>query len=176
MQDLKKIIFLLITISVFLSAGCQKHHDIDKLKAEINSINEKLSKAILENDHDTPLKLYTEDAISLPSYQPMIKGMEALKEAAEKQIENPMNMKTFKITSTDVWVSGMFVVDIGTYSLTMEMPDAPGGEMKDQGKYLTLFEIQRDGSLLMKADTWNTDFNPWEAMMQDHGGEDKDKS
>jgi hypothetical protein len=37
--------------------------------------------------------------------------------------------------------------------------------MKDNGKYLTLFEIQQDGSLLIKVDTWNTDLNPWEAMM-----------
>jgi len=177
MQDFKKIMLLLIALSVVLLMGCEKHHDVEKLKAEVNSINDQLSKAILENDHDGPLKFYTEDAISLPSYQPMIKGMDALKEQTEKQKEHPMNMKTFKITSTDVWVSGMFVVDIGTYSLTMEMPDAPGGEIKDQGKYLTLFEIQKDGSLLMKADTWNTDFNPWEAMMQDHdGGEEKDKS
>jgi ketosteroid isomerase-like protein len=122
-----------------------------------------MSKAILENDHETTLNLYTEDAISLPSYSPMIKGLDALKAHSENQ--EPMNMNTFSITSTDIWASGNFVVDIGIYELSMAMPDAPGGEVTDKGKYLTLYEVQPDGSLKMKADTWNTDHNPWEEMM-----------
>ena len=48
--------------------------------------------------------------------------------------------------------------------MSMNWPDAPGGVWSDKGKYLTLYEIQEDGSLLMKADTWNTDNNPWEDM------------
>jgi len=135
------------------------------LKTEVNSFNEEMVKMVLNNDNEAMLKLYVDDAISLPSYQPMIKGMEALKKSTENQPE--MNMKTFNINSTDVWVSGNFVVDIGTYDLTMDMPEM--GEIMDKGKYLNLFEIQKDGSLKIKADTWNTDMNPWEEMMKHEG-------
>jgi hypothetical protein len=70
------------------------------------------------------------------------------------------------LTSTDIWQSGNLVVDIGTYSFSMDMPQMPGGIFKDQGKYITIYEVQSDGSLLIKADTWNTDNNPWIQMGQ----------
>jgi ketosteroid isomerase-like protein len=157
----------IIIIAVFLfSVGCQQQHDLKKLQGQVDVINDEIVKAILQNDSEGPLKFYTEDLVSLPSYQPMIKGMDALKAEAEKQKEMPMNMKTFNMNSTDLWASGKFVVEIGTYDLTMDWPDAPGGVWSDNGKYLTLYEIQEDGSLLIKAETWNTDTNPWQDMMK----------
>jgi hypothetical protein len=104
----------------------------------------------------------------------MMKGMEAFKENIKNQ--PPMEMKSFTITSTDILVSGNFVVDIGTYDIVMNMPEMPTGEMPDKGKYLTLYEIQKDGSLLIKADTWNTDFNPWEMMMEMNHDEDTEEN
>jgi ketosteroid isomerase-like protein len=149
-------------ISAFFLFGCQPQHDLNKIKTQVQELNDALVVAMLANDSEAAIKHYTQDAISLPSYQPMIKGLEAIKSASQNQ--PPMNMSEFVLTTTDVLVSGNFVVDIGTYSLKMDMPEAPGGEVTDNGKYLTLFEIQKDGSLLIKADTWNTDMNPWEAM------------
>jgi len=172
MKIFNKYIIVFLFISLFFAIGCQTQPDMEKIKTQVNEMNDIITKAVLENDHETALKMYTEDGISMPSYEPMIKGMEALKAHSENQ--PPMNMKSFTLTSIDVWVSGNFVVDIGTYDLSIDMPEIPGGEIKDNGKYLTLYEIQPDGSLLMKADIWNTDLNPWENMM-DHNGEDKDK-
>ena len=154
--------FLILYILFFI--GCEKQPDITALKTEVNSINDMMEEAIISNNYDNLLKLYTQDAISLPSYQPMLKGLEAIKSNSDSQTDMQGKMKEFVITSTDVWVSGNFVVDIGTYSMTLELPDSNKTEMKDHGKYLTLFEIQKNGSLLMKADTWNTDLNPWEQM------------
>jgi ketosteroid isomerase-like protein len=150
---------------MILINGCQQQHDMQKLQNQVDSINEQLATAMMVNDYDSYLKFYTEDAISLPSYGPMLKGMDALKEDVEKQREMDMKITSFSIKSTDLWASGKFVIDIGTYEMGMEMPEAPGEVWNDKGKYLTVFEIQEDGSLLMKADTWNTDLNPWEEMM-----------
>ena len=173
MKILNNLSSLLIILLATSFIGCEQQYDIENLKTDVTLINDQITKAMLENDHESSFKFYTEDAISLPSYQPMIKGLEAIKAQSEKQKEMPMDMRTFSLNTTDVWVSGNFVVEIGTYNLTMGMPDAPGGEIADQGKYLTLFEIQKDGSLLIKADTWNTDYNPWEAMMNHEEGDGK---
>ena len=159
---MKNLIKLLILVSVFIAFSCQPQHDLDELQSKIDAINEKLETAILDEDHETVFTLYTEDAISLPSYQPLIKGLAEMKAKIENDPDMPGKMKTFTLQSLEVWASGNFVVDIGTYELIMDMPQ---GEWKDNGKYLTLFEIQKDGALLMKADTWNTDLNPWEQMM-----------
>lgn len=158
---IKSFIFLLL-VSSFLFVGCQPRHDVEKLKSQITEMNDIMTKAIMENDPEASLKLFADDIISLPSYQPMMKGIEAIKENGKNQPE--MNMKSFTLTTTDVMVSGNFVVEIGTYDLVVGMPADQGGDFPDKGKYLTLFEVQKDGSLLIKADTWNTDFNPWEMM------------
>lgn len=159
-----KILFFLVLISSLLLVSCQPQHDIAKLKTQITEMNDVMTKSILESDPDASLKLFADDIISLPSYKPMMKGIEALKESGENQ--PPMNMKSFTLTTTDVLVSGNFVVEIGTYDLVVGMPAEQGGDFPDKGKYLTLFQVQKDGSLLIKADTWNTDFNPWEMMAQ----------
>lgn len=159
---MKNLIKLLLVVFVLIAFGCQQQHDLEELKSKIDNINQKLETSILDEDHESVFALYTEDAISLPSYEPMIKGLAAMKAKIENEPDMPGAMKAFTLQSLEVWASGNFVVDIGTYELVMDMPQ---GEWKDNGKYLTLFEIQKDGSLLMKADTWNTDINPWEAMM-----------
>ena len=168
MKALTRLISLIAIITLLVSVGCQPQHDIGKFKTQITQMNDIMTKSILENDPEASLKLFADDIISLPSYKPMMKGIEALKESGKDQPE--MNMKSFTLTTTDVLVSGNFVVEIGTYDLVVGMPAEQGGDFPDKGKYLTLFEIQKDGSLLIKADTWNTDFNPWE-MMKDQGEE-----
>jgi ketosteroid isomerase-like protein len=43
----------------------------------------------------------------------------------------------------------------------------PGNDkpMNDAGKYVTIWEKQKDGSLKIKIETWNTDSNPWATNM-----------
>ena len=155
---------MLFCLSFLFFIGCQQQHDIEKLKTQITEMNDIMVKSIMENDPEASLKLFADDIISMPSYQPMMKGIETIREKSKDQPE--MKMKSFTLTTTDVLVSGDFVVEIGTYDLVVDMPEDQGGEFPDKGKYLTLFEVQKNGSLLIKADTWNTDFNPWEMMME----------
>ncbi len=171
MKSTKYFLIIPFILIIFSFMGCEQQPDINKIKSQVNSLNDIMSKAIMENDHETTLKLFTEDAISMPSYQPLMKGIEAIKKNSEMQKDMPMDMKEFVLNSTDVWTGGNLVVDIGTYKLSMGMPNAPGGVFDDHGKYMTIYEIQKDGSLLIKADTWNTDLNPW--MMMQHEKEEK---
>jgi hypothetical protein len=39
-------------------------------------------------------------------------------------------------------------------------------EWPDNGKYITIWEIQKDGTPKIKVETWNTDNNPWAQMEQ----------
>ncbi len=164
-----KLFVVLILVGLFF--GCSqsnlvKQFSNSELKSEINSLNSKMAKAVMEGNYDETTNMYKEDGISLPSYQPMLKGKAAIVKQAEMDKQNPMKMENFVLTSTDIWQSGNMIVDIGTYSFSMDMPQMPGGVFKDQGKYITIYEVQSDGSLLIKADTWNTDTNPWMQMGQ----------
>jgi ketosteroid isomerase-like protein len=107
----------------------------------------------------------------MPSYEPMMKGIDACKESSKKMLESGMKMTAFKSTVSDLLVSGDFVVDIGTYEITMDNIPGMDGPWSDHGKYMTIWEMQDDGSMKVKAETWNTDVNPWMEMQKMHEGE-----
>lgn len=46
-------------------------------------------------------------------------------------------------------------------AISMPNMDKP---MEDHGKYLTIWEKQKDGSLKMKVETWNSDVDPMSMM------------
>ncbi|MEO8398878.1 MAG: DUF4440 domain-containing protein [Ignavibacteriaceae bacterium] len=142
-------------------------------KENIKKMNEEVEKAVLSNDGMSLMKYYADDAISMPSYQPMMKGKKAIEEGNMEMHKSGMKMTKFKLNTTDVGGNGNLVYEVGTYDLTLEMPSMPE-PIDDHGKYLTIYEKQPDGSLMIKVETWNSDRNPW--MGQDHEGmDDMDK-
>jgi ketosteroid isomerase-like protein len=47
------------------------------------------------------------------------------------------------------------------------------GNINDNGKYMTVWEKQSDGSWKVKAETWNSDNNPWADMNMDEMDSDQ---
>ena len=80
-----------------------------------------------------------------------------------------MKITAFETVNTDIMVSGDLVIDIGTYNITMTLPQMGDQPWNDHGKYMTIWEMQEDGSLLAVAETWNTDTNPWQDMKEMEG-------
>ena len=137
--------------------------DMEKLKASIQQMNDEMTKATLAGDNNALLTYYANDAIVLPSYSPLQNGIDAIKAAMDMDTKSSNKFTEFNITATDVFQNGNWVYEIGKYTMTMEIKGMEK-PYKDEGKFLTLFEKQEDGSLKIKADMWNTDTNPW-AMM-----------
>lgn len=160
MKKLFAILFALIFTASLLNA-----QDTAELKKKIQAMNDKAAEMMVANDEGGMWANYTEDVISMPSYEPMLKGIEACKQSYKKMNESGMKMTAFKSVVTDVIDAGNYVVDIGTYKISMSMPgmDMP---WDDHGKYMTIWEKQDDGSLKVKVETWNTDVNPWEEMQK----------
>jgi len=152
------ILFALIFISSLVYA-----QDTAELKKKIQEMNDKAAEMMVANDEAGMWANYTEDVISMPSYEPMLRGIEACKQSYKKMTEAGMKMTAFKSVVTDVIDAGNYVIDIGSYKISMSMPgmDMP---WDDHGKYMTIWEKQDDGSLKVKVETWNTDVNPWEEM------------
>ncbi len=147
---------------VLISAHLYAQEDMSKLKEKIEAMNDTYSKAEIAGDDETILSFYAEDAISLPSYSPIIKGKEAIKESM-LQSKGAYKITEFKMTTLDVFGSGDLVYEIGNYNMAMTMPGMEK-PVTDTGKYLTVYQKQADGSLKIKAETWNTDLNPWASM------------
>ncbi len=146
------------------------------MKAKFNELNKKFSQMMVDNDLEGMLSYYAENPISMPSYQPALRSLDAMRESHKQQHEMGMKITAFELTATDVIVEGNIAVEIGTYTISMDMPEM--GAIDDHGKYMNVWEKQ-GGDWKLRADMWNTDMNPWEMMGEEHGDygkhEDMDK-
>lgn len=160
---MKKSLLICIVLVPFFLSNAQT---LEEIKAKIKVLQNNAIQTMLAGDFTSGLEHYTDDAYSLPSYEPMMHGKEAMLAASETASEGGMKFISFEMNTVDVFMSGNLVVEIGTYATTMQMPGMPM-DLEDVGKYLNVFEIQEDGSLKVKAETWNTDNNPWMQMESD---------
>jgi ketosteroid isomerase-like protein len=134
-------------------------------KAKIETLTKNMAKWMVEGNSEMSLSLYAPDAISMPSYQPMQDGIAAIKAANEAMAGSGMKYNSFELTTFKVIVNGNMINEIGTYKINASIPgmDKP---MDDHGKYLTVWEKQKDGSLKIKIETWNSDVDPMAMMSQ----------
>ncbi len=151
------IALIIVSSSIFAQ-------DVDKVKARIEEMNKVYTKAMIDNDVEKMLSMYTEDIISMPSYQPTIKGIAKVRELSEMQAKSGWKTTEFVLSITDIIVQGNLAIEIGNYNMKMSGPDVP--EWADYGKYITIWEEQKNGSMKIKVETWNTDTNPWAQMEQ----------
>jgi len=154
-----------ILLALIFTASLVNAQDTAELMKKIQAMNDESAKKMISGDESMWVN-YAEDIISMPSYEPMLKGLDACKMSYKKMTESGMKMTAFKSTVTDVMQSGNFIVDIGTYEITMTMPQMGDMPWTDNGKYMTIWEMQDDGSMKIKVETWNTDVNPWEEMQK----------
>lgn len=152
-----------LLLTVLLTANVAFSQTPDEYKTMIEKINKEMAKYMLEGNTEKILTMYTEDAISMPSYEPIHDGLPAIRAASEEMAKSGFKCISFEPATLKVMVNGNMITEIGTYKITMSMPgmDKP---MDDHGKYLTVWEKQNDGSLKVKIETWNSDVNPMSMM------------
>lgn len=159
--------FLLSLLILNASAFSLYAQGMDKLRERITEANDKFVSAMIDGDFETMNSMYTENVLSLPSYQPMIRGLDAIKEMSELQKQSGWATKHFVLNTTDIIPAGIFAIEVGNFEIVMIMPEGPE-EWVDNGKYITIWEMQNDGNLKIRIETWNTDINPWGGTENDY--------
>ncbi len=125
------IVFIFISSNIF-------SQDIGEVKAKIEKLNKIYQQAMLDNDIETMLSMYSDDIISMPSYQPMVKGLAKIKELSEAQINSGWKTTKFDMTPTDIFIAGNLAIEIGNYDMAMTGPGVP--EWKDYKKHMIIWE------------------------------------
>lgn len=161
MRTVSLKLFTVIFTSIFITGISLAQNS--ELKEKIQMMNNNLAEAIVASDTETIIAMYTDDAISMPSYEPMIKGKDAIMKKAKEDKEMGFKVNKMTLNTIDVWSSGSLAYEIGTYTIDMSFPGM-ADSWPDNGKYITIWEEQSDGSWKIKAETWNTDNNPWAEM------------
>lgn len=98
-------------------------------------------------------RLYTDDAVLMPSHQPVISGSAAIEDYNRKFFETYSARIT--ITPVETKIFGERALDRGTYTIELT-PKAGGAPVKDEGKYLIVLQRQADGSFKVTHDIDNT--------------------
>ena len=137
-------------------------------KAKIESLNKEWTQYMLTGNTEKILSFYTPDAISMPSYSPIENGIADIRKSSEQMTKTGAKINSCEFVTLKVIPNGNLITEIGTYKMSMSMPGMEKS-MDDHGKYLTIWEKQKDGSLKVKVETWNSDIDPREMNnMQGH--------
>jgi uncharacterized protein (TIGR02246 family) len=157
---MKAMFGMLMVVFVFSGLNLlAQNDDMAQKKEFFEKMNDKFGKALIDGDYNTIASFYEDDAVSLPSYESMWRGKDAILEGNKKDFESGIKYHDFNAKTTDVFGSGDITYEIGTYELSFTLPSM-ATEMKDHGKYLNIWQKQSDGSWKLRADTWNSDVNP----------------
>lgn len=149
--------FLLVVL--VMTTGVVFSQSSEDLKAQIEKLNKEMVQNMLDGNTEKSLSMYADDAISLPSYEPMREGLDEIRESHEKMASMGWKVDSFTPSIVKIIPGESLITEIGTYKISMTMPGMEQ-PMNDQGKYLTLWEKQADGSLKVKVETWNSDIDP----------------
>ena len=151
-----------VAVLLFAGLATAAAAESDKtLMQEVEAFGATFNEALLAGEVDTMLALYTEDAISLPNFGPRMDGIGAFKMHHDQMSEAGVKIQAFESDPTDVWECGNQVIEVGTFTIALEMPGMPG-PIEDEGKYVTVYVRDAEGHLKIKLETWNTDQNPME--------------
>ena len=124
--------------------------------ADVVKVAEAYVKASLAGDVKSIVALYTDDAIEMPPFQPMIKGKAAIEQYDTKEMAAPTKLKSFALTHIESKTSGDIGYDVGTYTQTV----SDGKEsMNDAGKY-TVIVKRVGGDWKVAYAIYNSDSRP----------------
>lgn len=151
-----------------LSAGCtptadragEPSIDLEAERADLLARDRAFSEAARteEKPLDAVLTVMTDDVLILAPDVPLVEGKEASRDLWTTISSLPGYSLEFTPTRAEIGGAADLGYTIGTYRMTL--PDSTGRLMATDGKYLTIWRRQDDGSWKMEADMFNADGPP----------------
>lgn len=137
-------------------------------QTQIDQLNKEMADNLISGNFEKSMDLYTKDAILMLPYENMREGADAIRKGLEDMSASGVKFTSFEPKTTKLIPEGNFVIEIGTIKMTLTSPGS-SQPINEQGKYVTVWEKQSDGSLKIKVDTWNSDSNPMNGMQPGQG-------
>jgi uncharacterized protein (TIGR02246 family) len=130
---------------------------VEAVTAAVNEIYSKYASTLNSGDSEGWLSQWTDDGVQMPPGAPPNIG----KEMIRTSITNGVTRFTFdmEISNEEVRVAGDWAFARGTYKSTMT-PKEGGEPIVIDGKYMTVFERQPDGTWKIHRDIFNSNVPP----------------
>ena len=152
---MKKIVYLVLVLVLVLSACGPSEADE---KAKIQGAMDEYSAAVLEGNLERWISIWQEDGVRMPANQPQAVGVEQIKASVAPGFEM-FNTDMFNINMDEIQVLGDEAYARGVFSYAMT-PKGGGDRIESNGKFLTLFEKQEDGSWKIAVDSFSENAPP----------------
>ncbi len=158
---------VLVTVILLLASGCtatgetpRQEADLEAQRASLLEADRALAEAY--STSDTPLDavfaFFADDARVLAPDVPIALGWEASRAVFAKLEALPGYSLSWSPTTADIGSAADLGYTIGTYH--MQLPDDDGNTVEVDGKYLSLWKRQPDGSWKIAVDMFNSDGPP----------------
>jgi uncharacterized protein (TIGR02246 family) len=128
--------------------------DAGAARQAIDSANARFADAMKRGDTTAMASNYSDDAIVMMPGVEAWRGRDAVRKGFAGFVSQAP-VKEFTGKTDDVMVAGDVAVETGTYEMTLQPKG--GKEIKDKGKYLTIWKRQADGSWKIVRDINNSD-------------------
>ena len=140
-----KKLLLLFTL-VILSCG-----EVEDVESIIIDNNSKWVEYYNKGDAKGIASLHTLDAVVIPPKYDFVVGRDNIEQMYKSEIE--MGNGTLGLQTTEVIQEGLYAYETGLYQIKMSIN---GEKVFDYGKYIVVWEKQKNGDWLCKKDIWNT--------------------
>ena len=134
--------------------------DIEAVKAELMEADKAWAEAYAtaDNTSDAFVAAFEDDARLLPPDAPLATGKPAIRAVIEELEALPGIETLWSVEAADVSEGGDFGYTTGSYYMNLDGPD--GTTIRIDGKYLTVWRRQADGSWKVTADMFNPNGPP----------------
>ena len=150
---------ILITILIFISFTLFAQDAT--IKTVLESMGEEFTQAVLAEDYELIMSHMIDDVIVFPIYGTPIKGKSAYRKSVKKLKDSGIKYQSISGTSTEMWVCGEMVYDIGTFGMSLVTKESPK-PIAYYGSYFHVWQKQSIGTYKLKYMMSNLDFNPYE--------------
>ncbi len=164
MEGIMKSITFYFLVAIFLCFGCAPPAsesttetpaiDLESERDALMAVDKAWSESV--GDVDTFLSFIADGAHFMPFGAPLAQG-DAIRTTWEGLISMPGFGVEWQATVAEVAASGDIGYTIGTFELTAEQD---GTTMRTEGKYVTVWHKQADGSWKMQVDIFNSNGPP----------------
>lgn len=132
--------------------------DEKEVAQQLKKINADMAKEMVEGVFDSTLSRYVDECVSMPNNGPVLKGKQEIRAYYQQMMASGVKVTQADFKMLDVKVDRTYAVEIGEYTMTLEMPGMPA--MPDTGKYMTVWSTRPDGDWKIKIEMWNSSRRP----------------
>ena len=152
----KSLIFLLV--AVMLLSACSAQGSADDDKAAILAVMKEYAASLDASDVDRWGSLWTENGVQMPPGAPVNVGKAKIVSGLAGAMES-FAFSGMEIDNDEMEVAGDWAYARGQYTVTYVPHDGSDPIFVD-GKYMTIFQKQEDGTWKIHRDIFNSNVSP----------------